>query len=96
MTQGFKRDVPIQTQLFIFDSIQKLKQSQTEADYLQVFTLKKIASNGIDLQEIVHTQEVPPFEKSIYLSLPKEQIITTKIYVIDDGDYHTFLLASEY
>jgi hypothetical protein len=43
-----------------------------------------------------HSQEVPPFEEIVYLTLPEDQIIITKIYVIDDGDHHTFLLASEY
>ncbi|MGV8905931.1 MAG: DUF960 family protein [Acetobacterium sp.] len=96
MTQGFKTEVPIETQLFIFNCLEKARQSLKEMDYLQVFTLSKVLSNGIFLQCIVHSQEVPNFEQTIFLPLPEDQIITTKIFVIDDGDHHTFLLASEY
>ena len=96
MTRGFQRDVPFETQLMIFGCMDKMKRSLEEVDYLQVFTLKKILSNETYLQEIVHTQEIPLFKEALYLTLPEDQIITTKIFVIDDGDHHTFLLASEY
>lgn len=96
MTCGFQAEVPIETQLMIITCLEKARQSLTELDYLQVFTLEKISSDGSFLQRIVHSQEIPPFEETVFLALPEDQIITTKIFVIDDGDHHTFLLASEY
>lgn len=96
MTRGFQAEVPIETQLMIYDCLERTKQTLTVMDYLQVFKLDKVSSNGSYLQQVVHSQEVPPFEKTVYLTLPEDQIIITKIYVIDDGDHHTFLLASEY
>lgn len=96
MTQGFQASVPIETQQMILTCLDKTKQSVTEMDYLQVFMLDKFSSNGSYLQRIIHSQEVPPFEETVFLSLPEDQIITTRIFVIDDGDHHTFLLASEY
>lgn len=96
MTRGFQVDVPIETQLMIFNLMDKAKQSLTTLDYLQIFSLAKVISNETYLQRVIHTQEIPPFEETIYLALPEDQIITTKIFVIDDGDHHTFLLASEY
>ena len=96
MTRGFQAEVPIETQLMIYDCLDKARQSLKEMDYLQVFKLDKVSSNGSYHQRVVHSQEVPPFEKTVYLTLPEDRIITTKIYVIDDGDHHTFLLASEY
>lgn len=96
MTRGFQAEVPIETQLMIYDCLERTKQTLTVMDYLQVFKLDKVSSNGSYLQQVVHSQEVPLFEEIVYLTLPEDRIITTKIYVIDDGDHHTFLLASEY
>lgn len=96
MTRGFQTEIPIETQQLIFALLNKAKQTLTEMDYLQVFKLDKISSNGSFLQRLTHTQEIPPFEETVFLVLPEDQIITTKIFVIDDGDLHTFLLASEY
>lgn len=59
-------------------------------DYLQVFRL----SNDNGMQKIVHTQEVPEYER--VLILKSESPITTKIFSIDDTNHSTMLLASEY
>lgn len=96
MTRGFQAEIPIETQQMIFTLMNKAKQTLPEMDYLQVFKMVKISSNGSSLQGLTHAQEIPPFEETVYLALPEDQIITTKIFVIDDGDHHTFLLASEY
>lgn len=96
MTRGFQTEIPIETQQMIFTLMNKAKQTLAKMDYLQVFKLDKVSSNGSSLQGLTHTQEIPPFEETVYLALPEDQIITTKIFVIDDGDHHTFLLASEY
>lgn len=96
MTPGFQAGVPIDTQQMIFTCLNKAKQPVTEMDYLQVFMLDKFYSNGSYLQRIIRKQEIPPFEETVFLTLPEDQIITTKVFVIDDGDHHTFLLASEY
>ncbi|URN83910.1 DUF960 family protein [Acetobacterium wieringae] len=96
MTRGFQAEIPIETQQMIFTLMNKAKQTLPAMDYLQVFKLAKVSSNGSYLQRLTHTQEIPPFEETVFLVLPEDQIITTKIFVIDDGDHHTFLLASEY
>ena len=96
MTRGYQADVPLMTQLILTNLINKAKETLPEMDYLQVFRLKKSYSNGKALQEIIHSQEVPPLSHTIYLQIPEEDIITTKIFVIDDNDHHTYLLASEY
>ena len=49
---------------------------------------------GRRVQKIVHTQEQPPYEKE-YILLTDE-IVTEKVFVIDDETHHTFLLAEEY
>lgn len=47
-----------------------------------------------DIQIIQHKQEVPKYQNtySVLVSNP----VDTKIFVIDDGDYSTMLLAEEY
>lgn len=96
MTRGFQVEIPIETQQMIFTLMNKAKHTLPAMDYLQVFKLDKVSSNGSYLQRLTHTQEIPPFEETVFLVLPEDQIISTKIFVIDDGDHHTFLLASEY
>ncbi|MDK2937378.1 MAG: hypothetical protein PWP62_2386 [Eubacteriaceae bacterium] len=96
MTRGFQSEIPAITQVVIYDCLEKAKHSLKEMNYFQVFELRKIRSNGVSLQEIVHFQEVPAFKETLVLELPESQIIETKIYAIDDGTHHTFLLASEY
>lgn len=59
-------------------------------DYLQVFQLT--ASPG--LQKIVHKQEQPPYEQE--LDFAAEDAVTQKVYIIEDADYVTMLLAEEY
>ena len=63
-------------------------------DYLQIFNLIPIQVNGITVQKIIHTQEQPVYENIVVLNnltVP----INTKIYVIDDGEQTTMMLASE-
>jgi hypothetical protein len=60
-------------------------------DYLQVFNLYVICST---LQFIEHSQEQPERKTEIFTII--ENPITEKIFVIDDGEHSTMLLASEY
>jgi hypothetical protein len=46
------------------------------------------------VQRISHSSEEPEY-KMEYL-MPSESPITQKVYVIDDGDHSTMLLAEEY
>ena len=59
-------------------------------DYLQVFELKPVGC----LQSITHSSEEPEYHME-YL-LPLDTPIKEKLYIIDDGDHSTMLLASEY
>jgi hypothetical protein len=55
-----------------------------------VFELKPARN----LQSITHTSEKPEYRME-YL-FPTDSPITEKLYIIDDGDHSTMLLASEY
>ena len=60
-------------------------------DYLQVFRLS-VSDKGT--QRIVHEQEEPQYHKEYDIDI--ENPITAKVYVIDDNDHGTMLLAEEY
>ena len=87
LTKGVQAEIPLELQLFLWDCIDRLPDS---ADYLQVFKLEPFGA----MQRITHTSENPEY-KMEYLIISKSPI-TAKIFVIDDGDHSTMLLAEEY
>jgi hypothetical protein len=87
LTIGVQTEIPPMLQTFIWNMVDLLPD---DADYLQVFQLKPFGG----MQQIVHTAEDPPFKK-VYI-FPSANPITEKLYVIDDEDHSTMLLASEY
>ena len=87
ITKGVQSEIPAVLQLFMWDCIATMKEPK---DYLQIFRLS--ICNG--MQSIIYEQEQPEYkhEHLLYCNNP----ITAKIYVIDDGDHCTMLLAEEY
>ena len=90
---GFRNLIPLTTQLILLHMIDSIKNTY-HLDYLQVFELSIEHRDGNDLQKIVLSQEKPARSKTTYF--PLEKMVTAKVFVIDDGDHHTFLLADEY
>lgn len=86
LTRGVQSEIPIELQLFMWSCIK----SVLEPDYLQIFRLEPMKT----MQKIIHEQEKPEYRKE-YL-LKSDDPITAKVYVIDDGEHSTMLLASEY
>ena len=84
---GVDSTIPLELQLFLWECVERMP---TPKDYLQVFDLKPVGC----LQSITHSSEEPEYRME-YL-LPLEVPITEKLYIIDDGDHSTMLLASEY
>ena len=87
ITKGVQENISLELQFFMWDCIDNLSEPK---GYLQVFNLSVVGS----LQRITHTSEEPEYKKE-YL-IPLDNPITEKIYVIDDGDHSTMLLAEEY
>ncbi|WP_298483810.1 DUF960 domain-containing protein [uncultured Ruminococcus sp.] len=87
LTIGVQTDIPFELQLFMWGCIDKLA---TQRDYFQVFKLEVIDGR----QYIRHSSEQPEYSKDylIYFNNPVNQ----KVYVIDDCDHSTMLLAEEY
>jgi hypothetical protein len=86
ITRGIQSEIPIVLQLFMWDCISAVP----EKDYLQIFRL----SERDGKQNIVHEQEVPEYNREYLLVVPEP--VNAKVYVIDDGDHCTMLLAEEY
>lgn len=87
LTRGVQAEIPMELQLFLWHCIDQLPE---ERDYFQVFKLD--AANG--KQHIHHFSEQLEYSKEYQISTEKP--ITAKIYVIDDTDHSTMLLAEEY
>ena len=87
LTCGVNETIPIVLQLIMWKMVADIP---IERDHLQIFRLS--GENGI--QTIVHEQEQPEYRESV--SFEWNEPVNQKIYVIDDGDHCTMLLAEEY
>ncbi|HBG1689288.1 TPA: DUF960 family protein, partial [Clostridioides difficile] len=61
MTREIAENLPIEITILLWDLIDNL---DIEKDYLQIFEINPI---GLGVVEIVHRQEVPEYEASIYI-----------------------------
>ncbi len=93
MTRGISEQIPIELQLFMWNEIDKVVKAE-KVDYLQVFEFK--VKDGY--LEVEHRQEEPLYKKIHRLKLIEtfKDMNDEKIFVIDDIDHSTMLLASEY
>lgn len=87
ITKGVQSEIPAILQIFMWDCISALPEPK---DYLQIFRLSCIDGK----QKIIHEQEQPEFKREYILNSPEP--VNAKVYVIDDGDHCTMLLAEEY
>ena len=87
LTKGVNSQIPKDLQLALWAMIDL---NEGEKDYLQVFNIE--CRKGCTV--INHSQEVPAYEKVFHFTF--DLGFTGKIYVIDDGDHSTMLLAEEY
>lgn len=87
LTKGVQANIPLELQLFMWGCVDVMPEPR---DYLQVFTLCENNGNQI----IIHTSEQPEYYKEYLFS--RENLISAKIYVIEDDDHVTMLLAEEY
>ncbi len=87
LTCGVDSSIPIELQLFLWECVERMPAPK---DYLQVFELKPVDN----LQSITHSSEEPEYIQ-VYM-IPSDAPIKEKLYIIDDGDHSTMLLASEY
>ena len=94
ISSGVKDEIPASLVSFMWSKIDAMKQNR---DYLQVFSF--VSEDGKQL--IIHTQEgCEEFDaadyKAEYRLFGYPEPINDKIYVIDDGEHSTMILAEEY
>ena len=87
LTRGVQAEITMELQLFLWNCIDQLPE---ERDYFQVFKLD--VCNG--KQHIHHFSEQPEYSKEYTIDLANP--VNQKVYVIDDIDHSTMLLAEEY
>ena len=87
LTRGVDAEIPIELQVLMWQAVDQMPEPK---DYLQVFWLSE--ENG--LQIVHHTSEQPQFEMT-YIVEAKNPV-TANVYIIDDGEHCTMLLAEEY
>ncbi len=87
ITRGVQAEIPFELQLFMWVCIDSLP---SERDYFQVFKLE----NKDGIQKIMHFSEQPEYCKEYII--PTNNPITAKVYIIDNDEYSTMLLAEEY
>lgn len=99
LTRGIDDRLPVVYQIILWDTIDALRDTGFELDYLQVFVIKtkqNTERNGKVL-EITHSQEVPEYSKTYEIPIKNEDVsIDGKIFVIDDVTHATMLWAEEY
>ncbi len=88
LTRGVDAEISLDIQVFMWNAVDEMTEPK---DYLQVFRLTE--QNG--LQVIHHTSEQPKHEMT-YIMTAMTRAVTTKVYIIDDGENCTMLLAEEY
>ena len=87
LTRGVQAEMPIELQLILWNCIAQLPEAR---DYFQVFKLDVFNGN----QLIHHFSEQPEYSKEYMINLANP--VNQKVYVIDDIDHSTMLLAEEY
>ena len=87
LTAGVKTNVSLPLQLLMWQLIDEL---DGERDYLQVFKCGCFEGK----QKIEHVQEEPEYQKEYQFFT--DTLFVGKIFVIDNGQYTTMMLAEEY
>ena len=78
----------------MFESLVFMERKSGELDRLQIFNLSTTEKDGMLLLNIGHEQEIP--EARIDYLVPVETALDHKVYIIDDVDHVTILLAEKY
>lgn len=95
VTSGIRHQIPMEQQLMIWTIIDDFLLKGIEVDYLQVVTLSLAVDKiGVKRQLIKHTQEEREYCQYYWFKV--DEVVSEKIFIIDDGLHTTMMLASEY
>lgn len=93
ITRGISEVIPLEIQFLMWNEVDKVVKME-KVDYLQVFEFN-VKGNHIEME---HRQEEPEYKQTIHLKKVESYLCLdkVKVFVIDDLDHSTMLLASEY
>ena len=91
ITKGVLSFIPVYLQNLLWYMVEIMPEPK---DYLQIFELKEHFEGEKVKQKIIHRQENPKYYQEHIISV--KGAVSGKIYIIDDGDHSTMLLATEY
>ena len=94
ITRGINSEIPLYLQILMWDMIKSMKVEKQ--DYLQIFKLESVNAKGKMFQKITHSQEQPAYENTVLIPIYDGNAVDNKVFVIDDYEYCTMLLAEEY
>ena len=99
ISQGFEEEIPLAQKGCVFEAIELMSQKpDSEVDYLQKFEMMPCIdySTGIPCQMVVHTQDDPEYRNEYFILVDDGDIVSNTVFVVDEGDSYTCLLAREY
>lgn len=96
ITSHANETLPLVLQVAMWENINKRRENKVQLDYLQVFELSIENKEGRLIQLIKHSQEQPKKTETYRVECDGFEPIQDKVFVIDDGDYSTMLMASDY
>ena len=91
-TKGVKAIIEFELQILIWSLIDNWR-DKIELDYLQVFELSVVEFDGIMIQKIIHTQEIPPYKEEGLYKI--EEPVNGEVWVMDSDEYCMMLLPEE-
>lgn len=94
ITTGIQNGLSIELQILLWSMIEEMRNHVEVLDYLQVFKMSIVEVGHGKMQKIIHSQEEP--ELNLEYTIPVEEPVECKIYIIDDLTHATMLFASEY
>ena len=95
VTCGISDELPGEIQMMLWLAIDSVRViTDSKLDYLQVFSFRRLG----DTFEITHKQEEPDMVHTHHTKYKDEyeNLLSEKVFVIDDGDHSTMLFAYEY
>ncbi|MGG3041788.1 DUF960 family protein [Bacillus anthracis] len=91
-TKAVQNIIPLELQQFLWFIIDFRKAAGDRMDYLQVFELR----SDHEHQRVCNTQESPPLQLEYKYKLNSKGVINCNVWIVDNGEYATMLLPSDY
>ncbi|EJQ42369.1 hypothetical protein IEE_03934 [Bacillus cereus BAG5X1-1] len=92
VTKAVQNIIPLELQQFLWLIIDCRKAAGDRLDYFQVFELR----SDHEHQFVCNTQVSPPLQLEYKFTLNSKEVINCNVWLLDNGEYTTMLLPSDY